>query len=132
MDVRAALDKPRYWAQCRQSILVAIWPSGDYLHSAPQQASPPPASALGFPGDAANKKSRDVFETASLSVTASGPVVVGGLPDRWGEANMFAFGLDGRSLGEAPPGSRLSTRKVGGGALPPFSPSRQSWSDFCC
>jgi len=49
--------------------------------------------------------SRDVFETASLSVTASGPVVVGGIPDRWGEADMFAFSLDGRSLGEAPRGA---------------------------
>lgn len=48
---------------------------------------------------------RDIFETASLSVTASGPVVVGGKPDQWGGGDMFAFSLDGRSLGEAPRGA---------------------------
>lgn len=49
--------------------------------------------------------SRDVFETASLSVTASGPVVVGGTVDRMGDADMFAFNMAGQLLGEAPRGA---------------------------
>ena len=49
--------------------------------------------------------SRDVFETASLSVTASGPVVVGGTVGRMGDADMFAFNMAGQLLGEAPRGA---------------------------
>jgi hypothetical protein len=45
------------------------------------------------------------LETASLSVTPSGPVLVGGIPDRWGDADKFAFGMKGQFVGEAPHGA---------------------------
>jgi len=48
---------------------------------------------------------RDVFETASLSVTASGPILIGGMPERWGGPDKFAFGINGKCLGEAPRGA---------------------------
>ncbi|KLB10630.1 hypothetical protein, partial [Xanthomonas hortorum] len=39
------------------------------------------------------------LETASLSVTPSGVVLVGGIPDRWGDADKFAFGMKGQFMG---------------------------------
>ncbi|WP_230598272.1 hypothetical protein [Xanthomonas albilineans] len=45
------------------------------------------------------------LETASLSVTPSGLVLVGGIPDRWGDADKFAFGMKGQFMGDAPRGA---------------------------
>ncbi|CAD7347188.1 hypothetical protein [Xanthomonas arboricola] len=45
------------------------------------------------------------LETASLSVTPLGVVLVGGIPDRWGDADKFAFGMKGQFMGEAPRGA---------------------------
>ncbi|MBB4606498.1 hypothetical protein GGR59_002764 [Xanthomonas arboricola] len=45
------------------------------------------------------------LETASLSVTPTGVVLVGGIPDRWGEPDKFAFDMKGQFVGEAPRGA---------------------------
>ncbi|MFW9441156.1 hypothetical protein ACE8C5_21515 [Xanthomonas euvesicatoria] len=47
----------------------------------------------------------DVVDTASLSLTSHGPVVVGQMPSQWGDGDKIAFGMDGQPLGDHPPGA---------------------------
>ncbi|KFA27618.1 hypothetical protein FQK02_13840 [Xanthomonas vasicola] len=47
----------------------------------------------------------DGVDTASLSLTSSGPVIVGQLPSNWGDGDKIAFGMDGQPLGGYPRGA---------------------------
>jgi len=56
----------------------------------------------------------DVVDTASLSLTSSGPVVVGQMPSQWGDGDKIAFGMDGQPLVDHPRGAvrRFATWSV--------------------
>ncbi|CDF60957.1 MULTISPECIES: hypothetical protein [Xanthomonas] len=45
------------------------------------------------------------METASLSVTSTGIVLVGVIRDQWGNEDAFGFGMKGQFIGEAPRGA---------------------------
>ncbi|WP_372353796.1 hypothetical protein ACDH63_07370 [Xanthomonas axonopodis pv. maculifoliigardeniae] len=47
----------------------------------------------------------DVVDTASLSLTSVGPVVVGQMPSQWGDGDKIAFGMHGQPLGDHPRGA---------------------------
>ncbi|MCC3255051.1 hypothetical protein [Xanthomonas campestris] len=47
----------------------------------------------------------DVVDTASLSLTSAGPVVVGQMPSQWGDGDKIAFGMDGQPHSDYPPGA---------------------------
>ncbi|MEA9731854.1 hypothetical protein [Xanthomonas campestris] len=47
----------------------------------------------------------DVVDTASLSLTSAGPVVVGQMPSQWGDGDKIAFGMHGQPLGDHPRGA---------------------------
>ncbi|QBG96207.1 hypothetical protein EYC55_13155 [Xanthomonas oryzae] len=47
----------------------------------------------------------DVVDTASLSLTSAGPVVVGQIHSQWGDGDKIAFGMDGQPLADHPRGA---------------------------
>jgi len=47
----------------------------------------------------------DVVDTASLSLTPDGPVVVGQIHSQWGDGDKIAFGMDGQPLADHPRGA---------------------------